>query len=177
MSQYELPVNRLRRMKVNEDFMRSLGIDMSASISERTTVENRRRRRTRAGVDGKGTATVGRTIRTQSAEPRDIENACLLGKDVRSIQGNGEDGNMGGVRKGGGRGRVKGMSEQWWGSLVRSSLTLMGGVAGGRWAGQRTSEALRRGRGQGDLLQVSESGERLGRREGRGAGEGWTGEE
>ena len=78
MSQYEL--DRLRRMKVNEDFMRSLGIEMSASISKRTTVENGRRRRTRAGVDREGTATVGRTIRTPSAEPRDVENACLLGK-------------------------------------------------------------------------------------------------
>ena len=67
-------------MKVNEDFTRSLGIEMSASISKRTTVENRRRRRTRAGVDREGTATVGRTIRTPSAEPRDVENACLLGK-------------------------------------------------------------------------------------------------
>ena len=57
---------------------------------------------------------------------------------------------MGGVRKGGGGGRVNEMSEQWWGSLVRSPLTLMGGVEGGRWAGQRISEALRRGRGQGD---------------------------
>ena len=45
---------------------------------------------------------MGRTIRTPSAEPRDVETVCLLGKDGRSIQGNGEDGNMGGVRKGGG---------------------------------------------------------------------------
>ena len=85
MSQYEL--DRLRRMKVNEDFMRSLGIEISASVSERTTAENRRRSRTRAGVVREGTAMVGRTIRTQSAEPRDAEPACLLGKKGRSIQG------------------------------------------------------------------------------------------
>ena len=80
-------------MKVNENFMRSLGIEMSASISKRTTAENRRRRRTRAGVDREGTATVERTIRTPSAEPRDAENACLLGKEGRSIHGSGKDGN------------------------------------------------------------------------------------
>ena len=103
MSQYEL--DRLRRMKVNEDFMRSLGIEMSASISKRSTAENRRRRRTRAGVVRKGTAMVGRTIRTRSAEPRDAKHACLLDKEGRSIQGSGEDGTTGGERKcGKGRG-------------------------------------------------------------------------
>ena len=73
---------------------------MSASVSKKTTAENRRRRRTRAGVVREGTATVGRTIGTPSAEPRDVENACLLGKEGRSIQGSGEDGDMGGVRNG-----------------------------------------------------------------------------
>ena len=87
MSQYEL--DRLRRMKGNEYFMRSLGIEMSASVSKRTTTENRRRKQTNVGVVREGTAIMGRTIRTQSAEPRDAEHACLLGKEGRSIQGSG----------------------------------------------------------------------------------------
>ena len=76
MSQYEF--DRKRRKKENEDFMRSLGIEMSVSASKRTTVEKRRRRRTSVGVVSERTARVGRTIRTQSAEPRDADNACLL---------------------------------------------------------------------------------------------------
>ena len=102
MSQYEL--DRKRRKKENEDFMRSLGIEMGVSASKRTTADNRRRRQTSVGVVSDGTARVGRTIRTQSAEPRDAEHACLLGKEGRSIQGSGEDGDIGGVRKGGGGG-------------------------------------------------------------------------
>ena len=37
MSQHDL--DRKRRNKENEDFMRSLGIEMSVSASKRTTVE------------------------------------------------------------------------------------------------------------------------------------------
>ena len=37
MSQYEL--DRIRRVKRNKDFMRSLGIEMGASVSESTTAE------------------------------------------------------------------------------------------------------------------------------------------
>ena len=85
MSQYEW--DRIRRMKRNKDFMRSLGIEMGALASKSTTAENRGRRRTSAGVVRKGTARVGRTIRTQSAEPRDAEHACLPSKEGRSFWG------------------------------------------------------------------------------------------
>ena len=50
MSQHEL--DRKRRKKENDDFMRSLGIEMSVSASKRTTAETRRRRRTSVGVHG-----------------------------------------------------------------------------------------------------------------------------
>ena len=79
MSQYEL--DRKRRKEENEDFIRSLGIEMSemsVSASKKTTVEKRRRRRTSVEVVSAGTARVGRAIRTQSAEPRDADHACLL---------------------------------------------------------------------------------------------------
>ena len=79
MSQYEL--DRLRRMKVNEDFMRSLGIEMSASVSKRTTAENRRRRRTRAGFSSGCPAMVARTTRTRSAEPLDTDHVCFISKE------------------------------------------------------------------------------------------------
>ena len=102
MSQYELYWKR--RNKENKDFMRSLGIEMSASACEKTTVENRRRRRTSVGVVSEGTAMVERTIRTPSAEPRYAGHACLHYKEGRSIQRSGEGGNEGGERKGWGGG-------------------------------------------------------------------------
>ena len=58
MSQYKF--DRKRREKENEDFM-SL-IEMSVSASKRTTVENRRRRRTSVAVVSEGTAMVGRGL-------------------------------------------------------------------------------------------------------------------
>ena len=82
--------------------MRSLGIEMSVSASKRTTVEktSRRRRRTSVGVVREGTARMGRTIRTQAAELRDADHACLLYEEGRSIQGSGEGRREGGERKG-----------------------------------------------------------------------------
>ena len=96
-SQYEMDWKR--RKKENEDFMRGLGIKMSASASKRTTAENRRRRWTSAGVVNAGTAMVGRTTRTQSSELRDAGHACLLYKEGKSIQASGEGRNERGGRR------------------------------------------------------------------------------
>ena len=149
MSQYQF--DRKRRKKENEDFMRSLGIEMSVSASKRTAAENRRRRRTSSGVVSEGTARVGRTIRSrQLSRAMQIMRACFMGKGevFREVVKVGK--REGREKVGGG---VNEMSEQWWGSLasVPGPLTLKGCVeVGGRWSVQRTPEAVRRGRGQGD---------------------------
>ena len=94
---------------------------------------------------------MGRTIRTPSAEPRAVENACLLGKEGRSIQGNGEDGNMGGVRKGGGRGAGE-RGERAVGGVTCTELTNShGGSSRGEVGRAANFRGIKvRERGQGD---------------------------
>ena len=84
ISHYQL--DRIRRKKENKDFDRSLGIEMRASVRKGNTVENSRRRRTRAVVLSGGPAMVGRTISTRSAEPRDTDHGHLIGKEERKYR-------------------------------------------------------------------------------------------
>ena len=97
MSQYEMV--RLRRIKGDEDFMRSLGIEMSASVSKRTTAENRRRRRTRVGSSGRVLRRArwgGQLGRSQLSRAMQNMRICLVrkGEVFKAVweYGRGEDG-------------------------------------------------------------------------------------